>query len=66
MYPHKTIIQKDTGIPMFIASLFTTAKTWKLNGHRWMDNEDVVHTYKILLNHKNECHFQQHRWNLLY
>ena len=54
MYPHKTIIQKDTGIPMFIASLFTTAKTWKLNGHRWMDNEDVVHTYKILLNHKNE------------
>ena len=25
----KTIIQKDTGSPMFIAALFTIAKTWK-------------------------------------
>ena len=29
IYPNKTIIQKDTGIPMFIAALFTIAKTWK-------------------------------------
>ena len=29
MYPDKTIIQKDTCTPMFIAALFTTAKTWK-------------------------------------
>ena len=28
-YPNKTIIQKDTCTPMFIAVLFTTAKTWK-------------------------------------
>ena len=28
IYPEKTIIQKDTCIPMFIAALFT-AKTWK-------------------------------------
>ena len=28
-YPHKTIIQKDTRTPMFIAALLTTAKTWK-------------------------------------
>ena len=28
IYPDKTI-QKDTGTPMFIAALFTTAKTWK-------------------------------------
>ena len=27
MYPDKTIIQKDTCTPMFIAALFTTAKT---------------------------------------
>ena len=27
-YPGKTIIQKDTCTPMFIASLFTIAKTW--------------------------------------
>ena len=25
----KTLIQKDVCIPMFIASLFTIAKTWK-------------------------------------
>ena len=31
IYPEKmkTIIQKDTGSPMFIAALFTIAKTWK-------------------------------------
>ena len=28
-YPDKTIIQKDTCTPMFIAALFTIAKTWK-------------------------------------
>ena len=29
IYPDKTIIQKDTCTCMFIAVLFTTAKTWK-------------------------------------
>ena len=29
IYPDKTIIQKDTCIPMFRAALFTIAKTWK-------------------------------------
>ena len=29
IYPCKTIIQKDTCTPMFIAALFTIAKTWK-------------------------------------
>ena len=29
IYPEKTIIQKDTCTPMFIAILFTIAKTWK-------------------------------------
>ena len=28
-YPEKTIIQKDACTPMFIAALFTIAKTWK-------------------------------------
>ena len=28
MYPEKTILQKDTCTPMFIAALFTMAKTW--------------------------------------
>ena len=29
IYLEKTIIQKYTGTPMFIAALFTIAKTWK-------------------------------------
>ena len=29
IYPGKTIIQNDTCTPMFIAALFTIAKTWK-------------------------------------
>ena len=28
-YPEKTIIQKDTCTPMFIAALFTIARSWK-------------------------------------
>ena len=29
MYPEEIIIRKDTCTPMFIAALFTIAKTWK-------------------------------------
>ena len=29
IYPDKTVIQKGTCTPMFIAALFTVAKTWK-------------------------------------
>ena len=29
IYPEKTTTRKDTCTPMFIAALFTTAKTWK-------------------------------------
>ena len=29
IYPEKTIIQKDTSTPVFIAALFTIARTWK-------------------------------------
>ena len=29
IYPEKTVIQKDTCTPMFIATVFTTAKSWK-------------------------------------
>ena len=29
IYPNKSIIQKDTCTPMFIAALFAIAKTWK-------------------------------------
>ena len=29
IYPEKTLIRKDTCTPMFIAALFTVARTWK-------------------------------------
>ena len=29
IYPEKTVIQKDTRTPMFIAPLFTIARSWK-------------------------------------
>ena len=29
IYPEKTVIQKDTCSPMFIAALFTIARSWK-------------------------------------
>ena len=29
IYPEKTLIQKDTCTPVFIAAVFTIAKTWK-------------------------------------
>ena len=37
IYPGKSIIQKDTWTPMFIAALFTIAKMWKqLDVHQQM------------------------------
>ena len=29
IYPYKTVIRKDTCIPIFTAALFIVAKTWK-------------------------------------
>ena len=58
MYPEKikTLIQKDTCIPMFIAALFTVVKTQKPPKcplTRKMDKEVVVHVYnRIVLSHK--------------
>ena len=58
IYPEKTIIQKDTSTPMFIAALFTIARTWKqpkcTSTEEWK-KEDVVHIYSgLLLSHKKE------------
>ena len=52
------VIQKDICTQMFVAALFTVAKTWKepkCPFNRGVDKEDVIHKYKgILFNHKNE------------
>ena len=59
LYPDETIIQKDTCTSMFIAGLFTIAKTWNgLEVHQQMNRQCgpySVHTYSgILLSHKKE------------
>ena len=38
IYPEETKIERDTCIPLFIASLFTTARIWKhLDVHQQMN-----------------------------
>ena len=63
IYPERTIIQKQSCATMFIAALFTIAKTWKQAIihciyvphllypfiHRRIDKEDVAHIYNGLL-----------------
>ena len=58
IYPEKTIIQKVTCTPMFIAALFTIARSWKQpkcsSTDKWIKT-DVAHIYNgILLSHKKE------------
>ena len=58
IYPEKTTIQNDTCIPIFTATLFSIARTWKqakLSISRRIDKEDIAHIYNgILLSHKKE------------
>ena len=73
----KTLIQKDTCTPMFIATLFTIAKTWKQPKCPSTDDcfkmwcmyiyiHTHTHTHNgILLSHKKRkkyCHLYQHGW----
>ena len=58
-YPEETKIEKDTYIPLFIATLFTIARIWKQTRcpptDEQMDKEAVVHIHnEILLNQKKE------------
>ena len=57
IYPEKTIIQKDTCIPMFTAALFTIARTWKQpkcpSTEECIKKMWYIYTMK-LLSHKKE------------
>ena len=57
MYPDKTIIQKDTCTPMFMAALFTMANTWKQpkcpSIEEWIKKMWYIYN-GILLGHINE------------
>ena len=55
IYPDKNFLKKDTCTPMFIAALFTIAKTCKQPKCPLTDDWIVVYIHKgILLSHKTE------------
>ena len=59
IYPEKTIIQKDTCTPIFIAALFTIARTWNQpkcpTTDEWIKKMWYIYIYNgILLSHKKE------------
>ena len=53
IYPDKTINQRDTCTPMFIAPLFTIAKTWKQPKgpltHEWIKKTWYIYTMEYYL-----------------
>ena len=51
VHPEKTVIQKDTCTPMFIASPFTIASIWKQTKcpSTGTDREDMVHIHNGIL-----------------
>ena len=56
IYPEETKIEKDTCIPLFIATLFTIARTWKQlcpSTNEWI-KWWYIYTME-LLSHKKEC-----------
>ena len=59
MYPEKTIIQKESRSKMFIAALFTIARTWKQPKcpltDEWIKKMSHIYIYNgILLSHKKK------------
>ena len=48
LYPEKTMTQKDTCTPTFIAALFAIAKTWKQpkcpSTEEWVKNMGYIYT----------------------
>ena len=58
IYPNKTIIQKDTFTTMFVATLFTIAKTWKQpkcpSTEEWIKKVWYINTMEYYLRKKKE------------
>ena len=59
IYPEEAKIERNTCIPLFIAALFTIARTWKQprcpSTDEWIKKLLYIYTIGILLSHKKEC-----------
>ena len=67
IYPEKTIIQKESYTKMFIAALFTTARTWKQpkcpSSDEWIKNMWHIYTMEYYSAIKrNKMEFFVVRW----
>ena len=58
IYPEETNIEKDTCIPLFIAALFTIARTWKQprcpSTDEWIEKLWYIYTMEYK-GHTKEC-----------
>ena len=58
MYPEKNMIQRDSCTPVFIAALFTVAKTWKqpkcLSSEEWIKKMWYIYIVQWNISHKKE------------
>ena len=60
IYPEKTIIQKESCTKMFIAALFTIARTWeqpKMSINKLMVKDNIIFQYKF--------HFKKTNWTFM-
>jgi len=59
IYPEETRIEEDTRAPVFIAVLFTIARTWKQPrcplADEWIRKLWYIYTVELLLIYKKEC-----------
>ena len=68
MYRKKTIIRKDTCTPVFIAALFTRARTWKQPKcpltEEWIKKVGYIYAmeYYSAIKKKEKCHLLPHGW----
>ena len=67
IYPEKTIIQKDTCTPIFIAALFTIARSWNQpicpSTDKWIKKKWYIHTMEYYSSIKrNEAKLFVVRW----
>ena len=71
-YQEETIISKDTCMPMFLAALFTIARTWKEpkcpSTEEWIKKmwckDTHTHTHNRILLSQRKTNILTHMWNL--